>query len=612
MKRKYPIGPEILNSGVSFRVWAPECEKVEVILNEKQTLSLSKEKEGYFSLFTKDASSGTFYQYRLDQSLLVSDPASKYQPKGILGSSCIVDESQFKWSDQDWKGIESIKRQVIYELHVGTFTQEGTWQAAMKKLPELAELGITLIEMMPVGEFAGEFGWGYDGIYLFAPYHVYGTPDDLKAFVNQAHLQGIGVILDGVYNHFGPDYELHKKFTPHYFDKHNHTDWGLPLNFGEKPVREFVISNVLYWIDEFHFDGIRFDAIQNIYDQSSFHIIAEASEAAREKIKNRKLIFIGENETQEIKLIKPLKQGGMELDAVWNDDFHHSARVFLTGRQEAYYRDYKGYLQEFISSLKYGYLYQGQFYPWQKKSRGTASLDIEYDKFVIYLQNHDQVANSTRSLRIHEMASIPLLRIMTTLLLLAPQTPLLFQGQEFGSSNPFYYFADHDFAIDRSVWEGRKQFLSQFQSFKDPETQKYFADPGDKNTFLKCKLNWEEKSQSMHQALYLFHRDLIKLRREDSVFSCPLKIDGAILAPGVCLFRYFGKEDDDRLILCNFESDYSMGSIPEPLYAPPSNKKWRLLFSSQNPLYGGFGNPEVKETEWILAGHTALILKAEI
>lgn len=604
MRRAYPVGAEVLRSGVSFRVWAPACQQIDVVLNEKQIIPLEHEQEGYFSICTQEASLGTFYQFRLNGTILTSDPASKWQPKGIFGPSCVTDASHFAWKDQAWKGLSSLKGQIIYELHVGTFTPEGTWYAALQKLPYLVELGITIIEVMPIAEFAGEFGWGYDGIHWFAPYHIYGKPDDLREFINQAHQKGIAVMLDGVYNHLGPDCELHQAFATDYFDRKNQTEWGLLLNFQAKAVRELVASNILYWVEAFHFDGIRFDAVHSIFDPS---IIGEATQHVRDKVKHRNLIFTVENDKEEVRFIKSLKQGGFGLDGAWNDDFHHSAQVRLTGRREGYYADFKGDLQELLSSFKYGYLYQGQDSLHQEKKRGTASLDVEPEKYIVYLQNHDQIAHSTRGLRLHALTSSALLRTMTTVLLLAPQTPLLFQGQEFAASSPFYYFADHDAGISRSVWEGRKRFLSQFQSFQDPEIQKRFADPGDKNTFLNCKLSWEEKAQPENQAWYAFHRDLIALRKRDSVFTSPLKVDGALLSPEVCLLRFFGEEGDDRLIVCNFGPDYPMSGIAEPLYAPPAQKKWRILFASENPLYGGIGSPEVKETKWVLASHSALV-----
>ncbi len=610
-KRRCPVGAEVLESGVHFRVWAPDCEHIDVIINGHQVLPLKKEKEGYFSIFAQGAQEGSLYQFWVESTLL-PDPASRYQPQGCLGPSCVVNPLKFSWSDEKWRGISSIKGQVIYELHIGTFTQEGTWRAASEKLPHLADLGVTIIEMMPIGDFSGEFGWGYDGTHLYAPYHKYGTPDDLRDFINRAHEYGIGVILDVVYNHFGPHGDYMMKFSKYYISENSTTDWGRAINFdGEQAfaVREFFISNAIYWIDEFHFDGLRLDATQNIYDRSSPHILAEITARVHAHSSHHKVIVTAENEPQDSQLLQSKKEGGYGIDAVWNDDFHHSALVLLTGRREAYYTDYLGKAQEILSALKYGYLFQGQHYKWQNKKRGSASLKIAFEHFILYLENHDQVANSSRSLRLHQMSDCALLRLMTTLLLLAPQTPLLFQGQEFGSSRPFYFFADHSPEINRLVWEGRKTFLSQFPSCARPEMQAYYPDPGDKNNFLESKLNWDEIDERMHRELYLLHRDLIKIRREDPVFTTPEKIDGAVLSPTLFILRYFAHNDDDRLILFNLGVDEVLSPLPEPLYAPPFQKKWKEMFSSQSPQYGGIGSPLFKNEEWQLPGRVATVLK---
>ena len=354
--------------------------------------------------------------------------------------------------------------QVIYELHVGTFTAEGTWRSAAARLAELAELGITLIEMMPVAEFPGAFGWGYDGVSPWAPYHHYGQPDDLRAFIDRAHQLQLGVILDVVYNHLGPDGNYLFHCFPKLFSARHQTDWGQALNFdgpGSEPLRHFFIDNAAYWIREFHFDGLRLDATQNIYDESERHLLAEIGAAVRAAAAPRQVVLVAENEPQDTRLIRPLgeaagsgsgprdpsvkdsTQAGYGLDALWNDDYHHSATVALTGRHEAYYADYRGTPQELISALKWGTLYQGQLYGWQKQGRGTPALDLSPACFVVFLENHDQVANTVLGRRGHLDTSPSLWRTLTALTLLSPGAPLLLQGQGFSASAPFLFFADH-------------------------------------------------------------------------------------------------------------------------------------------------------------------------
>src|SRR5213082_2496249 len=369
-KRRYPIGAELVGEKqTDFRVWAPKAQQLDVVLEgtvgaKPHFCSLTAEPGGYFS-GAANAGAGAGYRFRVNGAEnFYPDPTSRFQPDGPHGSSCIVDPTEFRWSDADWAGLK-LKGQIFYEMHIGTFTSEGTWRAAAEQLPELARIGITVIEMMPVAEFPGRFGWGYDGVNLFAPSHLYGTPDDLRAFIDRSHSLGLGVILDVVYNHFGPDGNYLAVYSDDYLIREQETDWGDSINFdgpNSTPVREYYITNGRYWIEEFHFDGFRFDATDAIHDKSSEYIIGAVGRAARETAKPRKILLIAENERQVAKLIQPREKGGDDLDAVWNDDFHHSAAVALTGRREAYYTDYLGTPQEFISAAKYGYLYQGQPY----------------------------------------------------------------------------------------------------------------------------------------------------------------------------------------------------------------------------------------------------------
>src|SRR4051794_28835452 len=348
--RRRPVGAEPLDAGrTHFRVWAPARKRVAVVIGDAVT-DLAAEADGYFSA-EADAGPGATYRFRLDEDeYLYPDPASRFQPQGPHGPSEVIDPAAFRWNDRAWKGL-SPRGRVIYELHVGTFTPEGTWQAALDHLPRLAELGVNVVEVMPVADFPGRFGWGYDGVDLYAPTRLYGRPDDFRAFVDRAHAAGIGVMLDVVYNHLGPDGNYLTQFSDSWFTDRHVTDWGEPINFygpGSGPVREFYVANAAYWIREFHLDGLRLDATQNIYDRPENHVLAEVVRAARAAAGGRSIVIVAENEPQETRLVRAPERGGYGIDALWNDDFHHTAMVALTGRAEAYYGDYRGTPQELV------------------------------------------------------------------------------------------------------------------------------------------------------------------------------------------------------------------------------------------------------------------------
>jgi maltooligosyltrehalose trehalohydrolase len=618
--RRLPIGAEIFkNKGVHFRVWAPIVDQMDLILEAlegpEKTIAypLIKDEHGYFSGLVPKAKAGSLYRFKIhDQEMLFPDPASRFQPEGPHGPSQVINPAQFQWNDDHWQGLPD-KDRVIYEMHIGTFTGQGNWQSAKRELLELADLGITIIEMMPVNEFPGKFGWGYDGVNLFAPSHLYGNPDDLRDFINQAHCLGIAVILDVVYNHFGPDGNYLHAFAPHYFTHDYTTEWGDAINFDgpdSQEVRSFFINNAGYWIDEFHFDGLRLDATQNIYDRSEPHILTEISNRVHKIAGKRKTYIVGENEKQETRHVLSTQEGGYGMDAVWNDDFHHSAMVRLIGRREAYYTDYLGTPQEFISAIKYGYLFQGQWYCYQNKKRGTSSFHLSPDAFITFIQNHDQIANSAHGLRIHQLSDPGNYRAMTALMLLAPSTPLLFQGQEFAASSPFYYFADHNEELAALVFKGRKDYFKQFPSIATPEIQALLPMPAAEETFQKSKLNFLDRAY--HHQEYNLHRDLLKIRKNDPVISSPKisGIDGAVLNQDAFLIRFFGDEHEDtRLLIINFGSDFNLSPAPEPLLAAPESTTWSVLWSSEDSRYGGGGTPPLStDQHWGILGHSAILL----
>jgi maltooligosyltrehalose trehalohydrolase len=610
--RIYPIGAELRSNGVHFRVWAPEAGAVAVELLDPtnavtETAPLTPEANGYFSGLLAHAKAGARYRYRLPHGSF-PDPASRFQPEGPHGPSVVIDPT-FTWTDANWRGRQPSEL-VLYELHLGTFGADGTWRTAIQQLPELARLGITAVEIMPIADFVGRFGWGYDGVDLFAPCRLYGSPDDARAFVNRAHELGLMVILDVVYNHLGPDGCFLREFSRDYFSRRYQCEWGDPLNFdGENsgPVREFYATNARYWIEEFHFDGLRLDATQQIFDSSPIHVIREIAAVARAAGGNRTVFIVGENESQHSHFLRPTQRGGYDLDALWNDDFHHSAFVAATGKAEAYYSDYRGAPQEIISACKYGYLFQGQWYRWQQNRRGTPAFDLSAQHFVNFLENHDQVANSLHGLRLHQQTDPGTHRAMTAVLLLGPSLPLLFQGQEFAASAPFLYFADHNPGLASQVAVGRRGFLQQFRSVATPEADAVLDAPHDTNTFRRCRLDFSERERN--REVYQLYADLLRIRREDPAFQGGSRIDGAVLSDRAWVLRFFLPDGADRLLIVNLGATLHLNPAPEPLLAPIIDHGWTVLWSSEHPRYGGNGTPELEtRANWIIPGHAAVAL----
>ncbi|WP_198419519.1 malto-oligosyltrehalose trehalohydrolase [Geomonas oryzae] len=612
VQRRMPVGAELVPGGVNFRVWAPRCKKVSIHLEgapQPQGITLEREENGYHSGTCPVTRAGTRYRFHLDDKDSYPDPASRFQPEGPHGPSQVVAPDSFPWSDAGWQGIEP-EGHVIYEIHVGTFTMEGTWKAAEDQLPALRDLGITLVEVMPVADFPGRFGWGYDGVNHFAPTRLYGKPDDMRRFVDRAHSLGIGVLLDVVYNHFGPEGNYLAQFSDHYYGEQE-SDWGKMINFDGKhcePVREFFIANACYWIDEFHMDGLRFDATHAIVDRSQINILGDITTRARIAAKGRKVLLIAENESQDIRCMLPRDEGGFGMDGVWNDDFHHSAHVALTGYHDAYYSEYFGSPQEMISCAKWSYLYQGQFYFWQGKRRGSPTLGHSPNRYINYLQNHDQIGNSAWGIRIDKLTNPAALRAMTALYLLLPQTPMIFQGQEFSASSPFLYFADLSPEISHQVHAGRIEFLKQFTNIDSPEVIDTIDKPYELETFQQSRLDLKERER--HGKVYTLYCDLIRLRREDPVFSrgYACHIEGAVLGQAGFLLRYF-IDDEQRLLLVNLGRELHLIPIPEPMLAPPTCCRWEILWSSEKMEFGGSGTPKLDtEKFWRLQGYAAVVL----
>jgi maltooligosyltrehalose trehalohydrolase len=622
--RRRAWGAELDRRGVSFRVFAPGRTSVEVVVEdgpERRAFPLEPDREaGAWSSHVAGLGAGGRYRYRLaGEAEPLPDPASRFQPNGVLGPSEVVDPT-FAWTDGDFPGIGGRGR-VVYELHVGTFTAEGTWQAARARLPELARLGITVVELMPVGEFTGAHGWGYDGVFWFAPFHEYGRPEEMRQFVDDAHRFGLGVILDVVYNHLGDVGNVLPRYSPDYMGK-TVNEWGAGLSFDEgpaSPMRELVKENAGYWVDEFHLDGFRFDATQTIVDRSEPHILVEAAAAARAAAGEKTLYLVAENEPQESRIVRPLAAGGYGLDALWNDDMHHAALVALTSHREGYFMDYLGDARELAACVRHGFLFQGQRYRWQHKRRGQSTRGLPPRSFVAFLENHDQLANEGLGERLWPRVAPGQLRALTALLLLAPWTPLLFQGQEWNATARFPYFADHERDRAAIVKDGRAKFLQQFPRHSRPDERDRFPDPGSPETFASAKLDWSEREAPAHARAFALHRDLLELRHGDGTIRREgedgVTVDASAVTDAVLVVRYFGVEADgsaDRLLVVNLASDFEPVSLSEPLAAPPEGHGWRLTWSSEDPRYGGAGaRGPLEGRDFFAAGGAAALLTPE-
>ena len=596
--RRLPIGAEAGAGGVHFRVWAPDRKRVEVVIEGRdEAHRLVADAGGYHAGWAPHVGAGARYRYRLDGGDAFPDPASRFQPEGPHGPSEVIDPGGFGWTDTAWRGVRR-DGQVLYEIHVGSFTPEGTWAAAARELPALAELGISLIEVMPVADFPGRFGWGYDGVDLFAPTRLYGRPDDFRGFVDRAHALGLGVVLDVVYNHLGPDGNYLGQYARSYVTERHSTPWGPAPNYDgpdAEPVRELVLANAAYWIDEFHLDGLRLDATHTIHDDSPEHILKAIARTVRERAGRRGVGVYAEDELQRVALARALDHGGFGLDGIWNDDFHHAARVAATGKREGYYRRFRGSPDELVAVTK-GPLEQPEA--------------LAPTRLVTFLQNHDQVAHSARGLRLHALTSPGKWRSLTAFLLLSPATPLLFMGQDFAASSPFLFFADHEPALAALVRRGRAEYLAQFESIADPAVQALLPDPGSPDTFERSRIDPAERAR--HSEAVALHRDLLALRRSDPAFANQQVPAGQSLAEAALALR-FGREDGlDRLLLINLGPDRVLDSdavgIGDRLLAAPEGSRWDLVWSSEDPRYGGGGTPQRAREGAIMPSESALVL----
>jgi maltooligosyltrehalose trehalohydrolase len=517
------LGAACEPGGARFRVWAPERRGVDLCVEtpgREAAHPLRMDAEGFFGGFVAGLRPGDLYRFRVDGEGPFPDPASRFQPHGVHGPSELVDPSAFAWSDAGWSGVP-LERLVVYELHVGTFSPSGTFAGVAEQLPHLVDLGVTALELMPLADFPGAHNWGYDGASLFAPARCYGRPDDLRRLVDAAHRLGLGVLLDVVYNHVGPDGAYWRRFSPHYFSTLHETPWGAALNLDgpqSGPVRDFFVENAVRWLQEYHLDGLRLDATHALVDDGPRHFLAELQARVREAVR-RPTLLIAEDHRNLASMLRPEAEAGWGLDAVWSDDFHHQLRRCLAGDHEGYYRDFSGTVTDLATTLRDGWFFKGQRSEHFGGPRGTDPTGLEPRRFVFFLQNHDQVGNRALGERLHHQIDPAAYRAATVLLLGAPQTPLLFMGQEWAAPSPFLFFTDHEPGLGRRVREGRRREFRSFSAFSDPRQQERIPDPQARSTFEWSRLDWRLSAVEPHASTLRLHRALLRLRREEPLLQ---------------------------------------------------------------------------------------------
>jgi len=509
---EYAFGPLLLENGVEFRLWAPLAKNVSVVIEGEGSRPMQRSDDGWHRSRAAGARPGTLYQFLLPDGSKVPDPGSRHQPDDVHGPSEVIDLNSFYWKSKDWTG-RPWEESVIYELHVGSFTAEGTFMAAISKLAHLADIGVTAIQIMPVSDFPGRYNWGYDGVLPYAPDSSYGRPEDLMALVDAAHQLGISVFLDVVYNHFGPDGNYLPTYAP-LFTEHHKTPWGNGINYdgeGSKEVREFVIQNAIYWIDEYRLDGLRLDAVHAIKDDSEEHLLHELARRVREVAGLRHVHLIVENEDNDSDLLKRDENGRPAIfTAQWNDDAHHVLHISATCETFGYYEDYVDDAGKVGKALAEGFVFQGEHMPYRGERRGKPSSALPSTAFISFIQNHDQIGNRARGDRMITYRPLEPVKAVTAVYLLSPQIPMLFMGEEWGAREPFPYFCDFDEDLNEKVRKGRREELSRLPGFDADD----LLDPTDQSTFHTAKLEWARLDAGEATDILAFYKSLISLRQE--------------------------------------------------------------------------------------------------
>jgi maltooligosyltrehalose trehalohydrolase len=580
----HSLGASLLEDGrCRFLVWAPLAHKVEVHLlaPRERLVPMESGERGYHHAAVNGVEPGSLYLYRLDENAERPDPASRFQPQGVHGPSQVV-SPHFEWEDVGWAGLP-LQEYTIYELHVGTFTPEGTFDAVIPQLGELKDLGIMAIELMPVAQFPGARNWGYDGVYPFAVQDSYGGPEGLKRLVNACHKLGLAVVLDVVYNHLGPDGNYLIEFGP-YFTESYRTPWGAALNFDgphSDEVRRFFIENALYWVTEFHIDALRLDAIHAIVNHSAIPFVEELAEAVHQRAERlkRRIYVIAESNLNDARLVRPQELGGYGLDAQWNEDFHHSLHTLLTGERAGYYQDF-GEFGQLVKAFREGFVYSGQYSPYRRHRHGSSSRDVRAEKFVVFAQNHDQVGNRMLGERLSQLVPFERLKLAAGVVLLSPFIPLLFMGEEYGETAPFQYFVSHsEPSLVEAVRRGRRQ---EFEAF---EWKDELPDPQDEGTFLRSRLNRSLRSEGHHAVFFEFYKELFRLRKTIAALTNLSKEQMEVV----------GYEEDQVLLLRRWSGNsetfavFNFGDAEATIALGVTEGRWHRLLDSADERWQGGG-----------------------
>ena len=578
------LGADFLgDSRTRFLVWAPLAEKVEVHLlaPRERLVPMESGERGYHHALVHGIEPGSLYMYRLDEGRELPDPASRFQPQGVHGPSQVVSRHS-EWEDTGWTGLP-LQEYTIYELHVGTFTPEGIFDAVIPQLDELKELGITAIELMPVAQFPGARNWGYDGVYPFAVQDSYGGPEGLKKLVNACHRLGLAVVLDVVYNHLGPEGNCLAEFGPYFTDRYK-TPWGAALKFDEPhsdEVRRFFMENAQYWITELHVDALRLDAVHAIVDHSALPFVEELAEAVHQRAKqlNRRIHVIAESNLNDARLVRPPELGGYGLDALWNEDFHHSLHTLMTRERAGYYQDF-GELRQLAKAFSEGFVYSGQYSPYRRRRHGNSSRDVPAEKFVVFAQNHDQVGNRMLGERLSQLVPFEGLKLAAGAVLLSPFVPLLFMGEEYGETAPFQYFVSHSHPeLVEAVRGGRRQEFEAFGWKGEP------PDPQDEGTFLRSRLNRGLRGEGHHAVLFAFHRELFRLRKSIAALASLRKEQMEVMSYDkdqvLFLRRWSGNSEAFAV--------FNLGDIEATVAAGATKGRWRKVLDSADERWQGGG-----------------------
>ncbi|HVB78390.1 MAG TPA: malto-oligosyltrehalose trehalohydrolase [Candidatus Binataceae bacterium] len=575
------FGSRPVDGGIVFRTWAPLASRLAVRIIGDGLFPMEREDDEIFRVLVPQRAAGVDYLYVIDEAKERPDPVSRRQPDGVHGPSRVVDPGAFDWGDHEWHGL-ALEEYVIYELHVGTFTAAGTFAATIEKLGYLRDFGVNAVELMPVAEFPGARNWGYDGVYPYAPHSAYGGPAGLKTLVDACHRQGLAVILDVVYNHLGPEGNYLADFAP-YFTNRYLTPWGDAINFDgpfSDGVRRYFVDNALHWLTEYHIDALRLDAIHGIFDSGARHILREIGETfhAVAQSLERRAHVIAESDLNDVRVINPLEAGGHGLDAQWNDDFHHALHTVLTGAREGYFTDF-GRVADLCKALRDGFVYDGRYSIFRRRRHGNSSAGRAGRQFVVFTQNHDQVANTTAGERLSDLVPAEAQKLAAMVLVCAPDVPMLFMGQEFAATTPFLYFTSFiDADLAQAVSEGRKR---EYEGFL---RDRPFSDPQSFETYARSHLNWNEPQDPRHAAILDFHRSLLALRRRHPCLAnCRKDLTRAECdeTQGWMTVERADPSGCAALLLCNFRGDARSLSLPR------GGRSWRLALWNGDPRYGG-------------------------